>query len=80
MKPQKANSEPRIYMAVTVLLMLLSVSSMLALGLRSNFESPAPARPAALTLSNPAHSSQTVHAGALRARVTRWVAYFARSG
>ena len=80
MKTKKANSEPRVYMAVTVLLMLLSISCMLALGLRSNFESPAPPRSATQTLSHPVRSGQNGQNGALRAHITRWTAYFARSG
>ena len=77
MKTRTENSEPRAFMAATVLLMLLSVTSMLAVGLTSNFQSYSPARPNAQAMSRPIHSSQS---GALRSRITRWMAYLARSG
>lgn len=76
MKPDKS-SEPRIYIATTVLLMLLSVASMLAIGLASNFESPAPPRqgsPAAASRP-PVRTTQGVRVQALRAHVTQWVGY-----
>ena len=82
----KENSEPRKLMAATVLLMLLSAASMLTIGLASNSAATAPshfaasAHPAAAALSHPARSSQGAHLGALRGRISRWVAWFARSG
>jgi hypothetical protein len=68
-------------MAATVLVMFLSVSCMLVVGLTSNSQSPAQSRPATqLTHSSPVRTNHGGQFGALRARVTRWVAYFARSG
>ena len=77
MKTRTENSEPHAFMAGTVLLMFLSVALMLAAGFRSNFQSSAPARPNAQTITRPIHSIQS---GALRSRITRWVAFLARSG
>jgi len=67
-------------MAGTVLLMMLSVASMLTVGLASNFQSPTAARTASSTLSHPVRTKQSGQIGALRGRITQWVGYFARSG
>jgi hypothetical protein len=76
----KEPGSPKRFIVATVLLMLLSVSLMLAVGLASNFDSPRPQRPAQQTLTHPTRTSQGVNLRALRGHVARWVAYFARSG
>jgi hypothetical protein len=76
----RPNSEPRMLKAATVLLMLLSVSCMLLVGLRSESRALAPVRPAPQGLSHSIRSNQGGHMGALRGRITRWVTYLARSG
>ncbi len=79
MKPTE-NSEPRVLIAATVLAMLLSVSCMFFVGLRSNSAAAAPRHPTAQAVSHPVRTGQGAQIGALRGRITRWVAYFARSG
>ena len=80
MKPKEPSEQPRTLIAATVLAMLLSVSLMLVLGLASNFASPAPTHPPAPAISHSLHAGQGSQLGALRGRLTRWVAYLARSG
>lgn len=67
-------------MAATVLLMFLSVSCMLVVGLTSNSPTPPQSRPPTQALSSPVRANHGGQFVALRARITRWVAYFARSG
>jgi len=80
MKSKKEKSEPRVFMAVTVLIMLLSVTSMLTVELTSNSATARSTQPTARTVSRPVHTSQGAQVQALRGRITRLMAYFARSG
>ena len=79
MKP-KESLQPTRFMAVTVLMMMLSVSFMLIVGLASRVESVPPARPVTSAIYHSAGATQGAQIRALRGRLTRWVAYFARSG
>ncbi len=74
----KEQSEPKAFIATTVLLMLLSVTSMLTIGFASNFESPAPPRQGPQAASRPVRTSQGLHSQALRAHVTQWVAFLSQ--
>jgi hypothetical protein len=76
----KESGNPKRFIAATVLLMLLSVSLMLAVGLASNFESPRPQRPPQPSLSHTVRTGQGPNLRALRGHITRWVGFFARSG
>lgn len=78
MNTHEPSEQHRTFIAATVLLMLLSVVSMLAIGLASNFESAAPRRQGPPAASRSAGTSQGRHMQALRAHVTQWVAYLSQ--
>gem|GEM_PF-6398881 len=82
MKPKENPNpvpQPRLFIAITVLAMLISAASIVMAGLAPGHAPTTQTRPQAQSLSHPAHTKQSAKFGAVRAHIAQWAAYLARS-